>query len=102
MNIQNPLRKLLHEPGREQPHVSGQADEIDVVLREGGDDFAVVFFAGLAFGRNHQSIQPALTRDGNPRRIGPVRNDDCDARVRNAARINAVGDGDEVRPASGK
>ena len=57
MNIQNAPRKLLHEPGREQAHVSGQADQIDFVLLQRGDDFAIVLFARLALGRNDQRLR---------------------------------------------
>src|SRR5271168_4379353 len=32
MDVENPARELLHEPRREQAHISRQADEVDVVL----------------------------------------------------------------------
>jgi hypothetical protein len=102
MDIQNSLRKLLHEPGREQPHVSGKANEIDGVLLQHGNNLAVVLFARFAFGRNHDRTEPTLARSGDSRRVGLVRDDDGDTRIRNAARINAVGNRDEVRSASGK
>src|ERR1700744_1512832 len=33
MNVENLARELLHEPWREQTHISRQADEINPVLR---------------------------------------------------------------------
>ena len=32
MNVKNSVRKLLHEPRGKQPHVPGEADEIDMVF----------------------------------------------------------------------
>ena len=102
MDIQNPARKLLHEPGREQAHVSGEADEVDVLMFESGDDFAIMLLARLAFRRNDECIQAALAGGRDSRGVWFVGDDDCDARVGDAARVNAVGDGDEVRAATGK
>ena len=102
MDIQNPLRKLLHEPRRKQPHISGKADQVHPMLLQRGDDFAIVLLAWLALGRNHQRIQPALAGGRDSRRVGLVGDHNRDPRIRNAARINAVCDRDEIRPASGK
>ena len=65
MDVQNPPRKLLHEPRRQQPHVSGQADQVYVFLFQSGDDFAVMLLARLALRRNHDCFQSAL--DGQSR-----------------------------------
>src|SRR5437588_11682045 len=32
MDIENPSRELLHKPGREQAHVSGEADQVNVTF----------------------------------------------------------------------
>src|SRR5436190_12909145 len=32
MDVENALRKLLHEPGRKQAHVAGHADEVHLAL----------------------------------------------------------------------
>src|ERR1700676_1983745 len=53
VDVKDLARKLLDKPRREQAHISRKADEIDFVLLEGGNDFAVVLFACLAFGRDH-------------------------------------------------
>ncbi len=102
MNIQNPPRELLHKPRREQPHVSRKADEIHIVLLERRDDFAVVLFSWLALRWNHERIQPALPRRGDARCVRFVGDDNGNSRVRDAARIDAVGDGDKIRAASGE
>ena len=102
MDIENPLRKLLHEPGREQPHVAGEANEIDIILLQRGSQVAVVLFARLAFRWNHQRIQPTRTRCDDARRICFIGNDNRNARVGNTARINTVSDSDEIRAASGE
>ena len=102
MDVENPLRKLLHEPRREQAHVSREADQIHIVLLERGDDFAVVFLSRLALRWNHQRIQAALPCRGDARCVRFVGDDNGNARVRDAARVDAVGDGDEVRAASGE
>ena len=72
MNIQDPLRELLHEPWREQAHVSSQADQIDLVLLQRSHDFAIMLFArslpleGMTSGsspmRRAVSIPPASVR----------------------------------------
>jgi len=57
MNVQNALWELLYEPGRKQTHVSGEADEIDMVLFKGLDNFTVMLLTFFAFGRNRQCGQ---------------------------------------------
>ena len=72
------------------------------MLLQRSNDFAVVLLARLAFGRNHQRIQAALASGRDPRRVGLVRDDDGDPCIGNAARVNTVRNGDEVRTASGE
>ncbi len=76
MDIENPLRKLLHEPGREQAHVSREANQIHIVLLEHGDDFAFVLFSRPALRRNHQSSQAALPCGSDARSIRIIGDDD--------------------------
>ncbi len=72
------------------------------MLLQRRDHLAIVLFARLALGRNHQRIQPARARGRNSRRVGLIGDHDRNPRVGNASCINAVGDGDEVRPAPGE
>ena len=49
MDVEDALRKLLHEPGGEKPHIASQADEIDLVLLKRADYFSIVNLAVLPF-----------------------------------------------------
>src|SRR5580693_2959533 len=102
MDVENPLGKLLNEPAREEAHVSGQTDQIYLVLLESRDKFAIVVFSRLSFGWNYEGVQTALARRGNSSRVGFVGDDDGDASIRNAVRIDAVGDGDKIGAMSGE
>src|ERR1700729_2995524 len=48
MNVQDAVWKLLHEPRREQAHISRETNKVDFVLLQCCDDFAVVFRALFA------------------------------------------------------
>src|SRR5712692_4379520 len=100
MDVQDLARKLAHEPGREQAHVSGKADQINFMLLQRGDYFAVVLFAGLSFGRNNESFESQPQRGFKPSRIGAIGNYDPDAGVLNLSRGDVLCDDLEVRPAS--
>ena len=102
MDVENSCRKLLHEPGREQAHVTGEADEIDFVVQERGHNFAVVFLARLAFRWNDECVEAALAGGFKTGSIGTVRDHDRDARIGNPASRNAVGDGHKIGAASGE
>ena len=94
--------KLLHEPGREQAHVSRQADQIDFVLLQRGDDFAIMLFARLALGWNDQGFESHALGDFEAAGLRLVGDDDGNAGVGNFARSDILGDGFEVRAASGE
>jgi hypothetical protein len=102
MNVQNSARELLYEPGREKPHVSGEADEVDFIVFERADDFAIMLFARPLSRGNDERIEAALASRGDARGISLIGDNDCDARVRDAAGIDAVSDGDEIGAASGE
>src|SRR5579862_158141 len=42
MDVENPMRELTHEPRREQPHIAGKANQIDLVTLQSGYDLTVV------------------------------------------------------------
>src|SRR6202790_4028455 len=100
VNIQNAIGKRSHEKRREQPHVSGEADEIDLLLAEDGDDLAVVGFALETFGGNDARRDFALLSLVNARRAFTVANDHGDFGIGNAAVGDAVREGLEVRAAA--
>ena len=72
------------------------------MLLKRAHNFAVMLFPRPAPRRNHNSIQSTLPCSNNPRRVPAVRDDHRNASIRDAARVDAVGDGHEVRPAPGK
>src|SRR5260370_86715 len=53
VNVQDAIWIFCDEEGRQQAHVSGEADEIDFVFVKNGGDLAVVDFALEAFRKDH-------------------------------------------------
>src|SRR5258708_38803783 len=102
MDIENLTRELLHEPGREQAHVSGETDQVHIMLLERINNFAIMLFARFTLRWNYERMQAALARRGDTWCIGFVGDDDSNARSDDSARVDAVGDGNEIRAASGK
>jgi hypothetical protein len=96
MNVENPPRKLLHEPGREQPHVSSEAHQIYLVLLQRGNYFAVMFFPWLTLRRNHHDIESTLPCRSDAGRVRSIGDHNRDARRRNASPVNAIRDGHKV------
>ena len=62
MDIQDAMRELLDEPRGEQAHVSGEADEIDIVLLEPSDDFSIMLLAGFSLRWKDEGVQSAAAR----------------------------------------
>ena len=100
MNIQDALRKTFDEVWRQQAHITGQADQINLVFAQNGNDLAVVGF----------TLQPARGDDPrcNPPRVGALNSlrafaigdNNSDARIWNAARGNAIREGLKIRASS--
>src|SRR6266481_1613447 len=101
MYVENSCRKLLHEPGREQAHVAGEADKIDFAVQQCSCNFAIVLLAWPAFRRNDKRVKSSFAGGVKTRSIGAVRNHDGDAGVGYPARRNIVGDGYKIGAASG-
>ncbi len=103
MNIENALRKGLDEPGREHPHVAGQADQVDFVRLEATRSISASCSARV---RPRASItacsNPRAPRGRNSRGIRAVRHHDCDLGLRNLSGRNRAGDGEKVRSPAGK
>src|SRR5579862_6347880 len=98
MNIQNAMRELLYEPGREKAHVASEADEINFVLDQRGHNIAVVLLAWPAFRRDYQGVESAPASGVEARSIGTIRNHDSNSGVRYPPRRDAIGNGHKVRP----
>ena len=62
MNIQDAVQKFCDKKGRQKAHVSGETDQLDLVLVENRSDLAVVHFAFQAFRRNHARLDSTCFR----------------------------------------
>src|ERR1700690_823807 len=102
MNVEDAPWELLHEPWREQAHVSGKTDQINLVLLQRSHDFAIMLGPVSALRRNCQRGKAKTTSGFNPARIRPVRNDHGDPSAGNPPSGDVPGDGLEVRAASGE
>src|SRR6059058_1427928 len=100
MNIQDAIRKLGHEIGREQAHVAGKANQVDFVLVENGPNLTVVDFALQPFRGNH--ARGDATRFGaiDSRSTSAIADDNGDFRVRDAARSHGFRQSFKVRAAA--
>ena len=50
MDVEDAVGEGCDKARREQAHVAGEADEVDVVFAQAGDEVGVVVGAGAAFG----------------------------------------------------
>ena len=82
--------KALHKIRRKQPHVSGQAHQIDLIFPQRRHHLAIVSFALQALGRNHPRRDSSRLRALNSLRALAIGDDDRDFRVGNAPGGNAV------------
>src|SRR5260370_18646406 len=89
MDIEDAVRKFGDKKGREQAHVYGEADEINMEFVEDGRDLAVVGFALEAFRRNHAGLDSTRFRALDTGRAFAIADDDGDVRVRNPTRRDA-------------
>ena len=91
---------MLHKPGREQAHVSGETDEINLVLLEHGGDFAIMLLAGFVFRWNAKRIETAPLSSFEACGFSAVGDDNSNLRARNSASRNGIRDGQKIRAAS--
>src|SRR5579872_7206462 len=85
MNVEYFLRKLLHKPGREQAHVASQADEIDFMVFQCGDHFAIMGLAVFPFRGDSQSVEAQFSGGFQSTSVRFIRNDDSYASVEDRA-----------------
>src|SRR5215813_6665111 len=101
MNVQNAVGKLLHKPGGQQTHVSGEHDELSLVFLEGSDDQLIVLFTCLSLRRYDERFQASAACRLDAWRVCFVGDYDSDVGVEFAGG-DIVGDGFKVRAAPGK
>jgi hypothetical protein len=100
MDIQDALGKLAHEVSRQQAHEARQADQVHLPPAQFGHHHAVVHFAVQPFRGDAHGRDAAPPRDLEPRGLGAIGDHHRDGGA-DTAGGGAVGDGLEVRPASG-
>ena len=66
------MRESAHELRREQPHVTGQADQIDFCFPERGDHFSIMLFPNAALGWNQLAIEAATFSQLQPGCVSAV------------------------------
>src|SRR6185437_7474312 len=99
VNVQDAVGELADEGGAEQPHESGQTDQIDRVLAEGIDDRTVVDFAVEPAGRQANGRKAAFACAGEAGGVGAVGDDDGDLSIERAG-LNPISDSFEVGAAA--
>src|SRR5258708_9897668 len=99
MNVEDAPRKLLHEPRRKQPHVSRQAEQVNLVLLQHSHEFTIMFSPVLAFRRNDQRGEAETTGSFYPPCIRPIGNDYSDTSVGNLSGCDIPGNSFKIRTA---
>src|SRR5262249_5813752 len=102
MNVQYPIGKRFEKEGRDQAHVSRQANQINFVLAQASDNRSIVLGAGDSFALDYMGVEPTLFGGLQAGNIGLVGDHDCDLRSGNLSGCDVVGNGDEVGTASGE
>src|SRR5579871_2629337 len=101
VDVQNALRKFADEISTENAHVAGEADQIDFVLAEFGDQLTVVNFTVESLRCELESIEPTIARRDDTGNVGTIGDDHGNLSVE-AAGANGIGDSEEVRASAGK
>jgi len=100
MDIQYAVGERRDEVGRKKAHVTCEADEVDSMFVEDGDDLAVVGFALQSFGRDGARSDAAGSGAVETGGAFAVADDDGDFRVGNAASGDAIRHSLEIRTAA--
>ena len=102
VDVEDAVGEGAHELGRDEAHVAGQADEIDLVLVEAREHFGIVVGA-LAAGRGDRDGGEAkLARRGEAGRIVAVGEHDGNLRAEQALLLDGLGDGKEIGATAGE
>src|ERR1700726_565913 len=100
MNIQDALRKALYEVWRQQAHVTGQANQINLVFAQNRNDLAIVSFTLKPARRDDLRGNPSCVGTLNSLRAFSIGDNKSDVRIWNSARGNAIREGLKIRAAS--
>ena len=102
VDVEDTVRKGGHEGGRDDAHVSGEADEIDLVLVEAVDHLGVVLGALATGGGDGEGREVELAGRGEAGSVLEVGEDDGDLGVVEAVFADGGGYGEEVGAAAGE
>ncbi len=100
MDVEDAVGKGGDEAGGKQAHIAGEADQIDLVLAEAGDEVGVVVGAGAAFGDVNCGGKVEVAGGSDARGISDVGEDDGDFDVGEFSGPDRFGDGEEVGTAT--
>ena len=102
VDVEDAIGEGLHEGRRDDAHVAGETDEIDLVRVEGGDHLAVVVGAVAAGGGDAHGGEVQLAGRGEAGGIFPVRENDGDLCADEVPLADGFGDGEEVGASAGE
>ena len=102
VNVEDPVGEGGDELRRQEAHIAGEADEVDLMVLKAADDFGVVFGAGAAFGDEERGGDAERAGRFEAWGIGYVGDDDGDPRAGQAALVDGAVDGEEVRAPAGE
>src|SRR5687768_10165754 len=101
MNIYDLVRKGVNEITRQQPHVTGEADELNISLFQLGDDPGVVFLTRTPVSFNHYGFDITRARFLKSRSDRFVADNNCNLGVRYLTAFDCVNKRDHVRSPAG-
>ena len=99
VHVQDAIGKRRDELGRDDAHIAGQADQLDLVLLQLGDEGQVAFHRASSGDGDVMGSDPELPRRDQTRCIGLVRKHDGDLDAFESTRRDGRVDGEKVRPA---
>jgi len=102
VDVEDAVGKGLDEGGRDDAHVAGEADEVDVVVIEAGDHFGVVVGTFAAGGGDDDGGEAEVSGGGEAGGVFDVGEDYGDFGVQEAMGIDGAVDGEEVRASAGE
>ena len=90
------------EPRRKQAHVPGQANQVDAVLFQAGQNLGIVLGPATAFGDEQRVGQAQFAAAAMPGASATLEIDHSNLNARQPSGADGFGDGEEIRPAAGE
>ena len=100
MNVQDSIWERRDKIGRQEAHITGQADQIDFVLVQHGDDLTIIGFAFQSFRWNRARGDTASFGTVDAGRSFAIADQDGDFGIGNSAGGNALRERFEIRTAA--